>query len=163
MKRFLRIAVAAVALFQAQVSAEHLGDSPASPTSVVRDYFAFLQVGNIEALFDLFDDNIIWHQPGDNRLSNTYVGKAELSVLFQNFMDISGGTFKIDEVSTIMANADFVTANLKFSATRCQYFEVSMSMAGIDVMKVKDGKIMEVWLFSEDQDSEDHFWGKKFD
>ena len=31
-------------------------------------------------------------------------------------------------------------------------------MNGVDVMKIEDGKIKEVFLFSEDQEAEDQFW-----
>ena len=31
-------------------------------------------------------------------------------------------------------------------------------MNGVDVMRVRDGQIAEVWLFSADQPSEDAFW-----
>ena len=32
-------------------------------------------------------------------------------------------------------------------------------MAGVDLLRVENGKIAEVWLFSEDQPAEDAFWG----
>lgn len=35
-----------------------------------------------------------------------------------------------------------------------------MSMAGVDVLRLKDGKIVEMWLFSGDQQAEDAFWGQ---
>ena len=72
-------------------------------------------------------------------------------------MQVSAGTFKIDEVSSIMANGDQVAAILKFSAQRDG---VEMSMSGVDVMTVSNGQIKEVWLYSEDQAAEDAFWGK---
>jgi hypothetical protein len=35
-----------------------------------------------------------------------------------------------------------------------------MSMDGVDVLRLKDGKIVEMWLFSGDQVAEDAFWGQ---
>jgi hypothetical protein len=35
-----------------------------------------------------------------------------------------------------------------------------MSMSGIDVLRVENGKIREVCLFSDHQAAEDHFWSK---
>ena len=32
-------------------------------------------------------------------------------------------------------------------------------MPGIDLFKVEAGKIIEIWLFSDDQEAEDAFWG----
>ncbi|HSD56209.1 MAG TPA: hypothetical protein VLA92_03585 [Candidatus Saccharimonadales bacterium] len=34
-----------------------------------------------------------------------------------------------------------------------------LSMRGIDVYRVKNGKIAKVWLFPEDSNAEDAFWG----
>ena len=71
-------------------------------------------------------------------------------------MQISGGTFKIDEVSAIMANGDQVAAILKFSAQR---EGAEMSMSGVDVMTISKVQIKEVWLYSGDQAAGDAFWG----
>lgn len=35
-----------------------------------------------------------------------------------------------------------------------------MDMAGVDLLTVRDGAIVEVSLFSEDAASEDSFWGQ---
>ncbi len=122
---------------------------------VVENYFNYLQKGDLEKLGGLFDENVVWHQPGRGQLSGTYRGKNELFALFGEFMERSGGTFKIDEVSSIMANGDLVVANLHFSATKSKE---SISMGGVDLMRVQNGKILEVHLFSSDQEAEDRFW-----
>lgn len=122
---------------------------------VVQTYFDSLAKGNLDLLGQLFADDVIWRQPGQGGLSKTYHGKQELFALFGQFMNISQGTFKIDEVKSIMANGDLVTATLHFSATKPGK---SISMDGVDLMKIQNGKIKEVWLFSEDQEAEDAFW-----
>lgn len=132
-----------------------------APVEIVRQYFSNLKSGNFSALMDLFDDEVVWHQPGSNILSGTYQGKEAIIALFKNFMEISNQTFRIDEVSAIMANGDLVVANVRFSAHLCTYIEAGISMGGVDLMKVIDGKIKEVYLFSEDQEAEDSYWGHK--
>jgi hypothetical protein len=37
--------------------------------------------------------------------------------------------------------------------------DVSMDMAGVDLLTIHSGKIAEVRLFSEDGPAEDRFWG----
>jgi uncharacterized protein len=125
------------------------------PTQLVKNYINHLQKGEFEQLGALFADDIVWHQPGQSELSGTYQGKDSLFALFGKFMTISQGTFKIDNVSAIMANGDTVTATLKFSASKPGS---SIAMDGVDVMKVKAGKIVEVHLFSANQAAEDAFW-----
>jgi len=125
---------------------------------VVEAYFNCLAKGDLDHLAQLMSDEIIWHQPGKSELSKTYHGKQELFGLFGQFMNISQGSFKIDSVKSIMSNGDLVTADLHFSAIRPGK---SMAMQGVDLMKIQNGKIKEVWLFSGDQDEEDAFWISK--
>jgi ketosteroid isomerase-like protein len=44
---------------------------------VKKGYEAFT-TGDIDAVMNLFDDNIEWVQPGDSAISGTYHGKGEL-------------------------------------------------------------------------------------
>ena len=48
---------------------------------VKKGYEAFA-AGDIDAVMNLFDDNIEWVQPGDSAISGTYHGKGELGQLF---------------------------------------------------------------------------------
>lgn len=163
MKAITTTLVIFLALQQTPVLAAEGDIESDTPVTVVESYFRHLRSGDIGSLLGLLDDNIVWHQPGQNRLSKTYYGKDQVSELFQNFMNISQGSFRIDDVSAIMGNGDWVVANLHFSASRCQYFAISMSMKGSDLMKVVNGKIVEVRLFSEDQAAEDRFWGAEIE
>lgn len=54
-----------------------------------------------------------------------------------------------------MANDDMVAATLHFMAERP---DRTLSMDGVDAMRIAGGKIKEVWLFSGDQAAEDAFW-----
>jgi uncharacterized protein len=122
---------------------------------LVSKYFESLAKGDLATLGALFADDVIWNQPGQGKLSGVYRGKGELFPLFGKFMEISQGSFRIDEVKNIMANGDLVSAVLRFSA---KAGDKAISMAGVDLVRIKDGKIQEVWLFSADQDAEDGFW-----
>lgn len=55
-----------------------------------------------------------------------------------------------------MVNGNFVSCPVRFSA-KCGAKTVDMD--GSDLYEVADGKIVQVWLFSEDQKAEDEFWG----
>lgn len=124
---------------------------------IIQTYFDCLAKGDMDRLGQLFADDIIWHQPGNNCLSKTYNGKSELFPLFSQFMNISQGSFKIENVKCIMVNGDHVSVILHFSANKPG---MNISMDGVDILRVLNGKIKEVWLFSEDQENEDAFWGK---
>jgi len=122
---------------------------------IVKKYFEALQNGDMNLLSSLLSDDIVWHQPGRGQLSGTYRGKKGVFALFARFMEISKGSFKIDTVNSIMGNEDLVTATLRFSASNKN---AAISMSGVDLMQVREGKIVSAWLFSENQDVEDNFW-----
>ena len=127
-------------------------------TDVVRAYFNALQQGQFDSLGALFADDVRWHQPGQGTLSACVHAQGAVFELFGEFMQLSGGTFAIDQVETIMANGDFVAATLHFHARRGAE---QIAMNGVDVMRVRDGQIVEVWLFSADQRSEESaFWSR---
>ncbi|WP_246843709.1 nuclear transport factor 2 family protein [Leptospira biflexa] len=71
-------------------------------------------------------------------------------------MEITKGTLKL-EPKILMVNEDFVSVIIQFSASRDNAL---MSMAGVDLLKIQNGQIKEVWLFSEDQEAENTFGGK---
>ncbi|MBX2988046.1 MAG: nuclear transport factor 2 family protein [Bdellovibrionaceae bacterium] len=124
---------------------------------VVKTYFDCLANGDLNTLGSLFAENVIWHQPGAGSLSGVHEGKQAVFALFGKFMEISEGTFRINAVDSIMANGDFVSATLSFSASKKNGSQIKMN--GVDVMRIENGKIKEVFLFSADQESEDQFWG----
>ena len=106
-------------------------------TDVVRAYFDALQQGQFQSLGAIFADDVRWHQPGHGTLSGVYTGKAAVFELFGKFMQLSGGTFAIDQVDTIMENGDLVAAALHFHARRGTE---QIAINGVDVMRVRDGK-----------------------
>ena len=123
---------------------------------LVRAYFEALMRGDLEAAGNTFADDLVWHQPGSNSLSGTHRGKLAVFGLLGGFMERSAGSFRIDRVDQLFANGDLVTATIAFSASAGGK---SMSMAGVDLLRVENGRIVEVWLFSADQPAEDAFWG----
>ena len=123
---------------------------------LVRVYFDALARGDMAAAGDTFADDLVWHQPGQHSLSGVHRGKPAIFALLGAFMERSAGTFRIDHVDQLFANGDLVAATISFSASAGTK---SMSMAGVDLLRIEAGRIAEVWLFSADQPAEDAFWG----
>lgn len=55
----------------------------------------------------------------------------------------------------ITDNGNLVAASIHFKAEKGNE---KLDMKGIDLLRVANGKIQEVWLFSERIDDEDAFW-----
>jgi ketosteroid isomerase-like protein len=129
--------------------------SDAQNIKVMRSYVDSLSKGDMEALSRLVADDVIWHQPGRSHLSGLHTGKKDLFAHLGKFSELSGNTFRVTEVGAVMANDDMVTATMHFMAERPGR---TLSIDGVDVMRIEDGKIKEAWLFSSDQAAEDAFW-----
>lgn len=123
--------------------------------SVFNTYNEALIKGDFAAVFETMVDDIKWHQPGNNPLSGVTVGKQALGEHLGKFIEKSNGTFKVI-TNWISSNDCFVAANVTFVAEHGN--EDKLDMNGIDLFKIENGQIQEVWLFSSEQTIEDEFW-----
>ena len=124
---------------------------------VVIAYAEALGKGEVPTAFSYFSENVRWHQPGDNQFSGLKNGVEEIGKMIAGMMEVSKGTFALTTNSNLMVNGDLVAMPLHFSGT---IDDRKMDMLGVDLFKVENGKITEVWLFSDDQEAENTFWGK---
>ncbi|MGI5430310.1 nuclear transport factor 2 family protein [Streptomyces sp. CA-179760] len=124
---------------------------------IARAYFQAVQTGDMATLGDLLDEAIVWHQPGANRFSGEHKGQGAVFQMLGGMMEASQGTFAIDKIHSLMGNGDLVAATIHFTGRRG---DTSMAMDGVDLLRLQNGKITEMWLFSGDQNAEDAFWGR---
>lgn len=103
----------------------------------------------------MLSPDVVWHQPGQGPLSGDHKGTAAVLAHLGRFMALSEGTFALELLGTAEAG-DLVSATVRFSATRPG--RAPLNQCGVDVFRVKDGRIAQVWLISEDIDAEDAFW-----
>lgn len=123
--------------------------------TIVQSYFNAVAKGDFDTVGSLFAEDVIWHQPGNGVQSGTYNGKVELFAHLGNFMKWSNGTFAIDPIEYITDNGNLVTASIHFKAEK---EGKTLSMKGVDLLRIENDKIKEVWLFSERIEEEDAFW-----
>ncbi|WP_030143726.1 nuclear transport factor 2 family protein [Mycetocola saprophilus] len=114
-----------------------------------------LATGDMAALAAALHPAVVWHQPGANPLSGDHVGPDAVLALLGGFMERSQGTFAL-QTQTRMVNGDTVATTVAFSAQRPGRTDLGMN--GVDVFRIADDRIAEIWLFSTDQEAEDAFW-----
>ena len=100
-------------------------------------------------------DTVVWHMGGESSLSGTIIGKQALGERLSEFAKRSGGTFKVI-TNWAASNECFVAASVVSVAERGTD---KLNDPGIDLFKIENGKIQEVWTFAEQQSAEDKFWG----
>jgi ketosteroid isomerase-like protein len=122
---------------------------------VVEAYSIALSKGDIPAAFSYFSVDAKWHQPGNNKFSGTKTGVAAIGKMLGDMMGATQGSLVIKPVGAMMVNGNFVSCPVRFSGKNGAK---TIDMNGNDLYEVVDGKIIQVWLFSEDQPAEDEFW-----
>lgn len=114
-----------------------------------------LERGDVAGVFATISDAIVWHMGGESSLSGTVVGKQALGERLGEFAKRSGNTFKV-MTNWAASNDCFVAASVVSVAQRDAD---TLNDPGIDLFKIENGKIQEVWTFAEQQSAEDTFWG----
>ena len=122
---------------------------------VFNAYTEALLNGDFGAVFETMSDDIVWHMGGESSLSGTVRGKEALGERLGEFDERSDGTFRV--ITNWAASNDcFVAASVVSLAERDGE---KLHDPGIDLFRIEDGKIQEVWTFAEQQEKEDKFWG----
>ena len=122
---------------------------------VVEAYSIALSKGDVPTAFSHFSPNAKWHQPGNNKFSGTQTGLEAIGKMLSEMMAVTKGTLEIKPAGAMMVNGNLVSCPVRFSA---KSGDKSVEMDGNDLYEVVDDKIVQVWLFSEDQIAEDLFW-----
>jgi ketosteroid isomerase-like protein len=121
---------------------------------LIEGLYASFTRWEIPAVFQALDENIFWHIPGRGPLSGDYRGHAEVLRFFQSFMQMSGGTFRV-EVQDLLANDRRVLALVTESAERDGR---KWSSPQVHAWTIERGKATVFWQFQGDQQTEDEFW-----
>ena len=124
-------------------------------TDVVAAYSIALAKGDISAAFSHFSADAKWHQPGNHKFAGTKIGLEAIGKMLGDMMGATQGSLVIKPAGAMMVNGNLVSFPVHFSG---KIGEKTVNMNGNDLFEVVDGKIVQVWLFSEDQDAEDEFW-----
>lgn len=116
--------------------------------------YAAFAAGDMATVSDLFADDIVWHNGGNNILTGDYEGKEAVLGFFGRLVQETGGNFK-NEIHDMLANDDHGVALVHASATRG---DKSLEGNTVHIFHMRDGKMTEFWAFPEDQGVVDEFW-----
>ena len=106
--------------------------------------------GDPETLEDLFAEDIVWHAPGDNPYSGTFVGKqAAMERMRRMAKEGIVWDFAIHDV---LGNDDHVVVLIDATLTKGS---ASSHGRQVQVMHVHHGKMTEFWAMNDDQAAND--------
>jgi hypothetical protein len=122
--------------------------------TLIRSAYDAFSRGDLQGAIATFAEDIFWHVPGRGPLARDYRGHAEVLGFFGHFMELSGGTFRL-QVDELLANGDRVVVLCTESARRGGR---SWSSPQVHVWTVKNGKATVFREYPGDQQAEDEFW-----
>jgi len=122
---------------------------------VVTAYSIALSQGDIPTAFSHFSPDARWHQPGSHQFAGTKTGLEAIGKMLGDMMGATQGSLVVNPAGALMANGNLVSLPVRFTGKNG---DKTIDMNGVDLFEVVDGKIIQVWLFSEDQGAEDVFW-----
>jgi uncharacterized protein len=121
---------------------------------LVRGAFDAFAKGDVDTLRESMAQDAVWYVPGRNQLSGEHRGVDAILGFFAKTMELSGGTFRMD-VHDVVANDDHTVA---LFGARAEREDRSYENRNVLVMHVRDGKLTETWLMSENQYAADEFF-----
>ena len=113
----------------------------------IRDMYAAFAKGDLAALNDVFAEDLLWHEGGRNQISGDYRGREAVFGLFGRAMEVTQGSFHFD-LHAVLADDEHGVALLAISASRDGR---SAKVNAVDVMHLRDGKVVEIWTVPADQ------------
>jgi uncharacterized protein len=121
----------------------------------IRDGYAAFAKGDFAVLNDLFAEDLLWHELGQNQLAGEYRGREAVYGFFGKLMEVTEGTLRID-LGTVFADDEHGVAQVVLSASRGDH---SVRADAAQVFHLRDGKVTEFWSVAADPNAFDEIIG----
>jgi ketosteroid isomerase-like protein len=119
-----------------------------------RAYDAF-NVADIDTLTEVFDENIVWHLPGQTAMAQDYEGRDATLAYFGKIGEDTGGTFQA-ELQQLFAGDDGRVIGLQRSTG--ERGDKRLDVSNCIVFELKDGKVVDGREHFNDLYAWDQFW-----
>lgn len=117
---------------------------------LIKRFFQAVTTGDRAGIEACLAEDVIMHVPGHNAVSGTYKGKDQFAASMMKAEELAGGLQR--ELHDVLADDDHVVVLVGLKATRGGQ---TLTWNGANLWHVRDGKLAEVWLLSDDQDTTD--------
>ena len=114
---------------------------------LIRKAFAAFLIGDMDTLSSSFAEYMVWHVPGRSRLAGDLRGFEAVIGYYGSLNEVTGGTFKIDEIQDVVANDQRAIAMQKSSAKKGG---AVLNFNEVLVFEIANGRNAEVWEYTND-------------
>ena len=119
-----------------------------------REGFRAFSEGETETIIELLDEGIVWRIPGRNKLAGTDNGRDATLAVLRRTAELTAGTYRID-LRYAVADEEHVVAVYGASGRRGdRRLDIDQAL----VVRVADGRWVEVDAVPFDQHGFDEFW-----
>jgi uncharacterized protein len=128
----------------------------AEDVAVVHRLYAAVAAGDRSAVAECFDEEAIWHLPGTNALFGTHRGWSAIrDDLLAKQGPLSGGTFRA-QLLDLAVGSEYIVAVVRATA---DHADRRLDLTVCQLMRVHNGKILEVRGHYSDDAALNAFWG----
>ena len=121
---------------------------------LTRQGFRAFNEGDVATILELLDEDIVWRIPGRSQMAGTYPGREATLAVLRRTAELTGGTYRID-FHWAVADEEHVVVVYRASGQRG---DRSLGIDQALVVRVADGRWVEVDALPFDQHAFDEFW-----
>ncbi len=125
-----------------------------SNAAVVRRGYEAFASGDADTLAALIAEDAVWHVGGRNLFSDTYQGRDAIFTYFRKLREFTNDSLAI-ELHDVLANDEHAVALVQMSGRRARR---ELASNATTTYHMRDGQVVEAWIFHEDQDAADNFF-----
>ena len=130
-------------------------DAPSSNAEVLKQYVEAFERKDWEVATAFWSDEIIVHAQGRNPLAGDFSGKRAFLEHYGRVFAELEGSVELAEVHDVLVGPEYAVALVKERAVRR---ERSLVFERVNVYRLRDGKITEIWSYDADPYALDEFW-----
>ena len=120
--------------------------------ALMEDYLAAARAGDWERAFEFMSEDVVLHVPGRSAYAGRHEGKAALREFLKSALE---GTTQVDvDLVDALIGEEHVGLMLRERLVRP---DRTLEMSRLNVYRVRDGQIVEAWIFEANQYAVDEF------
>ncbi len=107
----------------------------------IRRGYELFNKGDMDALRELFAEDVTWHVPGRSSIAGDYKGREATMAYFGRLDELTGGSYQA-ELHVVVGNDEYAVSIDHSSATRG---EAGYDANELVVFRLSDGRVVEAW------------------
>lgn len=120
---------------------------------IERAYGAFGE-GDIQALFEMWTDDITWHEAGNHPLAGDHAGKEAVAGFLGGLAERTSGSFRAELQHALADDTQGYSLHKSVAEKDGENLE-AWTVLGY---RFEDGRFAEIWTFDFDQRVTDQMW-----